>query len=173
VEVTNAARVGVLQKGHGVSFADIDNNGTQDIAMDLGGAFLGDAYNTALFYNPGQGNNNWISLKLEGTKSNRQSVGAKITVTITENGKQRIMYREVNSGGSFGCSPLRQTIGIGTAKKIDEIKITWPASGITQLYNNIAPNRFLKITEGKQETEQLPVKPIKLKTAPQEMHMMH
>ncbi|MEO6540869.1 MAG: CRTAC1 family protein [Ferruginibacter sp.] len=171
VEVTNAARVGNLQKGHGVSFADIDNNGTQDIAMDLGGAFLGDAYNTALYYNPGQGNNNWISLKLEGTRSNRQSIGAKITVTITENGKQRIMYREMNSGGSFGCSPLRQSIGIGSAKMIDEIKITWPASGITQVYNNIKPNQFLKITEGKQDAETLPIKPIKLKSAPQPMHM--
>ncbi|MEO7306877.1 MAG: CRTAC1 family protein, partial [Ferruginibacter sp.] len=171
VEVTNAARVGNLQKGHAVSFADIDNNGTQDIAMDLGGAFIGDAYNTALFYNPGQGNNNWINLKLEGTRSNRQSVGAKITVAITENGKQRIIYREVNSGGSFGCSPLRQSIGIGTAKMIDEIKITWPASGITQVYNNIKPNQFFKITEGKPEAEPLAIKPIKLKAAPQVMHM--
>jgi hypothetical protein len=171
VEVTNAARVGNLQKGHGVSFADIDNNGTQDIAMDLGGAFFGDAYNTALFYNPGQGNNNWISLKLEGTKSNRQSIGAKITVTITENGKQRMIYREVNSGGSFGCSPLRQTIGIGGAKKIDEIKITWPVSGITQVYNDIKPGQFVKIIEGKQEPEIMALKPIKLKSAPQVMHM--
>ena len=163
IDVTNAAKVGQLQKGHGVSFADIDNNGTQDIAMDLGGAFLGDAYNSALFYNPGQGNNNWISLKLEGTQSNKQSIGAKITVSITENGKQKMMYREVNSGGSFGCSPLRQSIGIGTAKIIDEIKITWPVSNITQVYKNIMPNQFLKITEGKQEIETLPLKPITFK----------
>ena len=163
VDVTNAARVGELQKGHGVSFADIDNNGTQDIGMDLGGAFIGDAYNSALFYNPGQNNNNWISLKLEGTQSNKPSIGAKITVTITEDGKQRMMYREVNSGGSFGCSPLRQSIGIGTAKIIDEIKINWPASGITQVYKNIIPNQFLKITEGKQEAETLPLKPITFK----------
>ena len=169
VDVTNAARVGQLQKGHGVSFADIDNNGTQDIAMDLGGAFIGDAYNSALFYNPGQGNNNWISLKLEGTKSNKQSIGAKITVTITENGTQRMMYREVNSGGSFGCSPLRQSIGIGTAKIIDEIKINWPVSGITQVYKNITPNQFLKITEGKQETEIIPLKPITFKMQSQGM----
>jgi FG-GAP-like repeat/ASPIC and UnbV len=163
VDVTNAARVGQLQKGHAVSFADIDNNGTQDIAMDLGGAFIGDAYNSALFYNAGQGNNNWINLKLEGTKSNKQSIGAKITVTITENGKQRIMYREVNSGGSFGCSPLRQSVGIGNAKIIDEIKINWPASGIIQVYKNITPNQFLKLTEGKQDIETIPLKPITFK----------
>ncbi|MGG9962813.1 FG-GAP-like repeat-containing protein [Ferruginibacter sp. SUN106] len=174
VDVTTTARVGQLQKGHGVSFADIDNNGTQDIAIDMGGAYVGDAYNTALYFNPGQGNNNWISLKVEGTKSNKQSIGAKITVSITENGKQRMMYREVNSGGSFGCSPLRQTIGIGTATIIDEIKINWPASGITQVYKNVTPNQYLKITEGKQEAEPFMLKPIVFKTAPAGMnHSMH
>ena len=163
-DVTNAARVGHLQKGHGVSFADIDNNGMQDIIEDLGGAYIGDAYHTALFYNPGQGNNNWIGLKLEGNTSNRQGIGSKITVTITENGRKRIIYREANSGGSFGSSPLRQSIGIGTARVIDEIKIVWPASGTTQVFKNIKPNQFIKITEGRQETETLNIKPIKLKT---------
>jgi len=164
VDVTNAARVGHLQKGHGVSFADMDNNGTQDIVEELGGAFIGDAYHNALFLNPGQGNNNWISLKLEGTKSNRQGIGSKITLTITENGKQRIIYREVNSGGSFGSSPLRQSIGIGTATIIDEIKIVWPASGIGQIFKNVKPNQFLKITEDNKEAAILNIKPIKLKT---------
>ncbi|MBK8495706.1 MAG: VCBS repeat-containing protein [Chitinophagaceae bacterium] len=62
VDVTHAAKLGHLQKGHGVAFADIDNNGTQDIAIELGGAYIGDAYNNALFYNPGQPKNNWIGL---------------------------------------------------------------------------------------------------------------
>lgn len=173
VDVTHAAKLGHLQKGHGVAFADIDNNGTQDIAIELGGAYIGDAYNNALFYNPGQPKNNWIGLKLEGTQSNRQSIGAKITVTITENGKQRMIYREVNSGGSFGSSPLRQSIGIGTAALVNEIKITWPASGITQTFNDVKPNRFLKITEGKQESELLQVMPIKLNDRQQPVPGMH
>ncbi len=164
-DVTNAARVGHLQKGHGVSFADIDNNGVQDIIEDLGGAYIGDAYNTVLFYNPGQGNNNWISLKLVGTKSNRQGIGSKITLTITENGKQRTICREANSGGSFGSSPLRQSIGIGAATVIDEIKIFWPASRTTQVFKQVKPNRFLKITEDRSETEVMDIKPIKLRTS--------
>ncbi|HNU87315.1 MAG TPA: CRTAC1 family protein [Ferruginibacter sp.] len=164
-DVTNAARVGHLQKGHGVSFADIDNNGVQDIIEDLGGAYIGDAYQTVLFYNPGQGNNNWISLKLVGTRSNRQGIGSKITVTVTENGKQRKIFREANSGGSFGSSPLRQSIGIGAATVIDEIKIFWPASGATQVFKKVKPNRFLKITEEKPETEVLDIKPFKLRTS--------
>ena len=46
---------------------------------------------------------------------------------------------------------------------IDEIKIVWPATGITQLYKNVKPNQVLKITEGKQETETIPLKPITFK----------
>lgn len=167
VEVTNAARVGTLQKGHGVSFADIDNDGDQDIITRIGGAFIGDAYHNALFMNPGQNKNNRIVLQLEGTRSNRPSIGARIRVLITENGKQRMVYREVNSGGSFGCSPLRQSIGIGSAKIIDEITITWPASGITQTYKNITPNQYLKITEGTPEFKTVQLKEIRFKLPPE------
>jgi hypothetical protein len=167
-DVTNTARVGHLQKGHGVSFADINNNGVQDLVVEIGGAYLGDAFQNALFYNPGQNNNNWIGVKLEGTKTNKQGVGAKITLTITENGKQRIIYRELNSGGSFGCSPLRQSIGIGTAAVIDELKIVWPVSGTTQTFKNVAPNKFVKITEEKLEMEVLDVKPIQFKIPKEE-----
>lgn len=52
-DVTNSARVGHLQKGHGVSFADVDNDGDQDIYIEMGGAFPGDAYQNSFFLNPG------------------------------------------------------------------------------------------------------------------------
>ena len=178
VDVTTAARLGHLQKGHAVSFADADNNGTQDIAQQLGGAYIGDAYNNAFFYNPGQRNNNWISIKLVGVRSNRQGIGAKITVKITEKGKQRMIYRELNSGGSFGSSPLRQSIGIGTAAKIDELEILWPASGIKQVFKNILPNQFIKISEEGTEPEKMNIQSFVLKgttakPAPQEHQHMH
>jgi hypothetical protein len=158
VDVTNAGRVGHLQKGHGVAFADINNNGVQDISVEIGGAYLGDAFQNALFLNPGQNNNNWISVKLEGVQTNKMGVGAKIYVYITENGVRRSIYREVNSGGSFGCSPLRQSIGIGKATVIDEVKIIWPVSGTAQSFHNVSPNKFVKITEGKNELEELNIK---------------
>jgi hypothetical protein len=140
-EATNSSRTGNLQKGHGVSFADLDNDGDQDIHVDLGGAYRGDAFPNSLYINPGQNNNHWIYLKLEGTKSNRAGIGAKITVKFRENGQERMVYRELNSGGSFGCSPMRREIGIGQATVIDEITINWPASGITQMIKNVQPNR--------------------------------
>jgi hypothetical protein len=57
------------------------------------------------------------------------------------------VYRNVSSGGSFGASPLRESIGIGRAKMIDELIVKWPASGIVQVFKNIAPCQFLKIRE--------------------------
>jgi len=152
-DVTTSSRTGNLQKGHGVAFADIRNTGIQDIFIEMGGAYRGDSYTSSLYVNPGQGNNNWIGLKLEGVKANKAAIGSRIKVTFTENGVQRSVYKDVNSGGSFGSSPLRQEIGIGQAKSIDEIEIKWAGSGTVQYFKNIAPNRFLHITEGNQQPE--------------------
>ena len=76
-----------------------------------------------------------------------------------------MVYREVNSGASFGCSPFRREIGIGQATVIDKITITWPASGITQVLKNVQPNRLLKIKEGQQGYEQTNLKPVVFKKA--------
>ncbi len=159
-DVTASARVGHLQKGHGVSFADMDNDGDQDIYIEMGGAFVGDAYQNSFFLNPGQNNNNWICLKLEGTKSNRNAIGTQIKLTFTENGNQRSIYRDVNSGGSFGCSPLRREIGIGQATVIDEIEIHWHGSNDIQVFKNLKTNIFLKIIEGSNRLEQVSLKTI-------------
>ena len=105
LDITTAARVGNLQKGHGVSFADLDNDGNEDIYIKMGGAYKGDAYESSFYLNPGQNRNHWISLLLEGTTSNKIAVGAKIKVTFNDNGVERSVYRDVNSGGSFGANP--------------------------------------------------------------------
>jgi hypothetical protein len=152
-DVTTSSRTGNLQKGHGVAFADFRNNGIQDIFIEMGGAYKGDSYTSSLYMNPGQNNNNWIGLKLEGVKANRAGVGSHIKVTFTENGAKRSVYKDVNSGGSFGSSPLRQEIGIGQAKSIDEIEIKWAGSQTVQRFNNITPNQFLHITEGNNKPE--------------------
>jgi len=148
IDVTTSARVGNLQKGHAVSFADWDNDGDQDIYEDMGGVYDGDAYQSSLYINPGQNNNNWINMTLEGVTCNRAAIGTKIKVTFKENGVARSVYREVNSGGSFGSNPLAQHIGIGKATIIDSIEIIWPASNSNQLFKNVQPGETLKIKEG-------------------------
>ena len=156
VEISSSSGTGHLQKGHGVSFADLDNDGDEDIFENLGGAVPGDKYNTVLFANPGHGNN-WISIKLVGVKSNRAAIGAKIKLTLKgpawpSKGPSRLRevelrYREVSSGGSFGSSPLMQHIGIGKAARIDSIEVTWPTSGNKQEFTNVLPNQFIEIKE--------------------------
>jgi hypothetical protein len=148
MDVTTSARVGNLQKGHGVSFADLDNDGDEDIYIEMGGAFTGDAYENSLYLNPGQNNNHWVNLLLEGTVSNKAAIGAKIKVTFKENNIERSVYRDVNSGGSFGSNPLRQHIGIGQAASIEKIEITWPVTGKTQIFENPPIDINIKIKEG-------------------------
>lgn len=162
-DVTTSSRTGNLQKGHGVAFADIRNTGIQDIFAQMGGAYKGDSYTSSLYVNPGQSNNNWISLKLEGVRANKAAIGSNIKLTITENGVKRNVYKDVNSGGSFGSSPLRQEIGIGQAKMIDELEITWAGSHTVQRFKNIAPNQFLHITEGNNTAEVIHLKKLTFK----------
>jgi hypothetical protein len=147
-DVTNSARVGNLQKGHGISFADLDNDGDEDIYIDMGGAYPGDVYQNSLFINPGQSKNNWIDISTQGTTCNKAAIGARLKVYFREDNKPRVVYRDVNSGGSFGANPLRQHIGIGRATSIDSIVINWPGDKTLQTLKNISPNHYISIVQG-------------------------
>jgi len=171
-EVTYSARVGNLQKGHGVSFADINNDGSQDIYINVGGAYPGDAYYNSFYVNPGQNKNNWISIQLEGVKSNRSAIGAKISLSFDDSGTKRTVYMDVNSGGSFGANPLRKEIGIGKAVVIDELTIEWPASGTVQKFDQVSPNQFIKIKEGNNEIEKQNLKRLDFKSGMKDMKMV-
>jgi len=157
-DVTNAARVGIIQKGHAVSFADLDNDGWQDIFEEVGGAYTGDAYYDAFYHNPGQNNNHWIKLQLQGKKSNRSAIGARLKLTFKDGNASRVVYRDVNSGGSFGCSPLRREIGIGMADIVDEMTISWPGDKTVQTFKNIRSGQCLKITQGENQPVAVPLK---------------
>lgn len=159
-DVTVSGRVGNLQKGHGVAINDLDNDGDADIFIEVGGAYIGDSFNNSLYMNPGQNTNRWINLQLEGTSTNRSAIGTRIKISFRENGIKRVVYREVNSGGSFGASALRREIGIGQANLIEEIAITWSKTRKTQIFKNIKPNQFIKIKEGSTRITEVKLKKI-------------
>jgi len=160
-DVTSAGGFGHLQKGHGIAFADLDNDGDQDVFEQMGGFYPGDKYYNALFENPGFGNH-WVSIKLVGVRSNRSAIGARIHLQVIENGKQRSIYKHVNSGGSFGSNPLRQTIGLGKASKIEVLEVYWPTTKQTQTFRNLPVDRFIQITEGANQYKLLELKKLKL-----------
>jgi hypothetical protein len=160
--VTMSGGFGHLQKGHGVSFADIDNDGDQDVYSQRGGQSPGDIFSDALFENPGFGAH-WITIKLIGDRSNKSAIGATIRVNVVEDGVERSIYRHVGSGGSFGCNPLRQNIGLGRADEIESIEIYWPTTDLRQTFHDIEMDQAISITEGDDRWQSLTkVRPVKL-----------
>ena len=68
----------------------------------------------------------------------------------------------MNSGGSFGANPLRETIGIGKATKVDRLEVFWPTTGKTQTFEGLVPDRAIRITEGSSDVQVLNLKPTPL-----------
>jgi hypothetical protein len=162
VDVTTSSGTGDWHKGHGVAFADLDNHGDEDIIFEVGGATPGDSHALRVFENPGHGND-WISLKLIGVKTNRAAIGARIKLTVENEGKgTRSIYRTVGSGGSFGASPLQQHVGLGKDARIVDLEIWWPTSNTRQHFHNLEKNQFLEIKEFAQDYAKLDRKPYRL-----------
>jgi hypothetical protein len=152
LEATEAAGLGHLQKGHGIAFGDIDGDGDQDLYAAMGGAFSGDGYFNALFENPGMGHH-WLTLQLEGRRSNRDGIGARIRVSVLEDGRLRDIHVLAGTGGSYGASSLQQEIGLGDAASVEEVAVTWPGTGKVQVFESIEMDRAYRLVEDRLEAE--------------------
>jgi hypothetical protein len=162
VDITSSSGTGELHKGHGVAFADLDNDGDEEIVAEIGGATPGDSHPLRLFENPGHGND-WISLKLVGVTTNRAAIGARIKLTVENEGRgTRSIHRSVGSGGSFGASPLEQHIGLGKSARIVDLEIWWPGSSTRQRITAIGKNQAVEITERALSYTRIERQPIEL-----------
>jgi hypothetical protein len=159
-DVTTSGGFGQLQKGHAVAFGDINNSGTQDIYSVVGGAVEGDRAHNQLFQNPGHGNN-WLKLKLEGVKTNRAAIGARIKVVVQSEEGERSIHRTVGSGGSFGSSTMRQEIGVGKAGIVKRVEVFWPVSGATQVVTGLEINTCYHVREGDASASRVTLKSFK------------
>jgi hypothetical protein len=123
----------------GAAYADFDHDGDLDVLISTNDG-------PALLYrNEGGNRNNWISVRLNGTRSNRSALGAVVRVESAL-GKQ---WRTVHSGSSYcSQSDLALTFGLGRDRTISALRIEWP-SGARQQFTNLDVNQFLAIDESR------------------------
>ena len=115
-----------------------------------------------LFENPGHGHD-WLSVRLVGVKTNRAAIGARIKLTVENEGRgTRSIHRTVASGGSFGASPLEQHIGLGKSARIIELEIWWPVSNTRQRITGLAKNQAVEMTELERSYSAIERRPITL-----------
>ncbi|MDQ3650014.1 MAG: CRTAC1 family protein [Acidobacteriota bacterium] len=161
-DVTTSGGFGHLQKGHAVSFGDLDHDGDQDIFEVIGGALAGDAYQSVLFENPGHGQR-WLALELTGVRENRSAIGVRVRVRVKTKDGARDIHRTISSGGSFGASPFRLHVGLGDAVAVDEIEIRWPVSGKTQLLRRgLLLDHHYRLREGESQPSVVELKSFSL-----------
>ena len=123
--------------GRGAAYADIDNDGSLDVLVTTNG---GKAY---LFHNEG-GHNYSLRVKLVGTKSNRDGIGAVVRLVA---GADR-QWQMLHSGSSYlSQSELVLTFGLGQAEMADSIEVDWPSGQVDKLAG-VAGNRTITIQEG-------------------------
>jgi len=123
----------------GAAFGDYDNDGDVDVLVlnmnDL----------PSLLRNDGGNKQNWIKIKLIGTKCNRTAIGARVRVMTGEH----VQMDEVHSGSSvMSQGDLRLHFGIGKAEKVDLIEVKWPTTGKLERFPQVNANQILTIREG-------------------------
>jgi hypothetical protein len=98
----------------------------------------------SLLVNATHYNNHWVTFRTEGTRSNRDGIGAKISVKAGG----RTLVNEVRSGSSYiSQNDLRVHFGLGLAPKIDGVEIRWP-SGLVEHFDNLAVDVIHVLKEG-------------------------
>ena len=123
----------------GAAYADFDHDGDLDVLINTNDG------PAVLYRNDGGNKNNWLEVRLIGTKCGRTALGAIVRIE-SPLGKQ---WKTVHSGSSY-CSQSDQvlTFGLAKDKQVSSLIVEWP-SGARQQFSNIAPNQFLTIDESR------------------------
>ena len=143
-EIGHAAGTDLLLNSRGVTVADFWNRGRLDIAV------AASADRHALLRNEVPASRHWLAVNLVGTRSNRDAVGARLTVA-TGGARQT---REIVLGDGYGSqNTLRQHFGLGDRTQIDELRVRWPTSGLVQVFRDVPVDRIVTATEGRDHLE--------------------
>jgi hypothetical protein len=124
----------------GLAIGDFDNDGSVDVLISVNGAA------PLLLRNNAGKANHWLGLKLVGTKSNRDAVGAHVTYQAGDLKRTRMK----TGGGSFLSShDPRLVLGLGNRTKIDFLEVRWPQPGnAIQRFTDLPVDRYITIVEG-------------------------
>jgi hypothetical protein len=138
----------VPRVGRGLALADLDNDGAQDLLL------LSQDGPLAYFHNRTRGGH-YVTIVLRGTASNRDGVGARVTVAA--GGRRRVAQRL--GGGSYqSASDPRLHFGLGTVNRVDSVEVRWP-SGRVDRFSGLAADAVYRLHEGSAEAEQVGVAP--------------
>jgi hypothetical protein len=136
-DVAKEMGVDLIYDSRGVALIDFDNDGAMDMLV------TNSDQEPVLYHNRLAKKNNWLEIKLKGVKSNRNAIGARITIS-TGNVNQ---LREVNCGNGYASeSTFRLHFGLGENARADVIQVKWPG-GLTQTLKNVPANQILTLTE--------------------------
>ena len=126
--------------GRAAATADYDNDGDTDIVI------MNSNQRAVLLRNDSGNQKNWLGIKLIGTQSNRDGIGARVTLSTGD----LTQIREVKSGSSYASgSDTRLLFGLAENQRVEKIAIVWQ-SGTTQMLENVSINQTLTITESEQ-----------------------
>lgn len=133
-DVVNSPALAAVARAHrGVAFADFDGDGRVDVAVSS----LGEG--AELWRNTSAGSGHWLTVKLRGTKSNRDGIGAVVRI-----GNQ--MNHMTTSGGYSSSSYAGVHFGLGTLERVPKLEVRWP-SGRVQVLEDVGVDRVLEVVE--------------------------
>lgn len=143
-DVTRAAGNGIEPRlsSRGAAFDDLDNDGDLDVVI------LNSRHSPTVLRNDAPAPGRWLQVQLRGTRSNRDAVGARVTVRAGD----REWISEVHSGRGYQSHyGTRLHFGLGSREHVDRVEIRWPG-GATEAVTNVPAGRLITLTEGSRLT---------------------
>ena len=131
----------IPQAHRGAAFGDLNNDGRMDAVVTIQNSL------PEILMNRSPGKNHWLWVKLIGTRSNRDGLGAKLKITPA--GAAPLYNHATTSTGLGASSDPRVHFGLGSATRVEKLEIWWP-SGIHQMLANVKADQILTVRESAQ-----------------------
>jgi hypothetical protein len=138
ISATAGPGINTASSARGLAVGDLWNDGQISVVINNMNA------KPSLLVNSVRSANHWVAFRTVGTRSNRDGIGAKITVKVGV----RTLVDEVRSGSSYiSQNDLRVHFGLGSATKLNSVQVRWP-SGLVERFDNLSVDAFHTLTEG-------------------------